>query len=367
MTQQPTTPTGIPTSADVARRAGVSRATVSYVLNDTAGGRVGEETRQRVRAAADELGYIPHAAARALRAGHSGIVLLATPEITFGPLFSEFFAELRAGLRDHGYTAVIYGDNGQGGAAGPGDDRVGGEESAARVWAELRPTAVLAGLGTPVTARSAELLRRSGTKAVITMAGPPVPGTHALLLDQSQVGAAAAEHLLARGHRAIGVVVPTDRSLELFSLPRLEGARTAAAAFAEALPGTSGAAAAPAASGVRIERIDLDYTEQAAARLAADWRGLGLSGLFSYNDEFAMLLMSAFQDAGIGIPDEVALVGADDLMLARLLRPRLTSVRQILPSGRILADLIDRLIRNPGTPPEIHDLSTANIVTRDSS
>ena len=351
MSQQPSTPAstpvGAPTSTDVARRAGVSRATVSYVLNDTAGGRVGEETRQRVRAAAAELGYIPHAAARSLRAGHSGIVLLAAPEITLGPLFTEFFAELRAGLHDHGYTAVIFGDRSQ-----DADDQ---GESAARAWAELRPSAVLAGLGTALTPRAADLLKRSGTRAVITMGGPPVAGTHSLLLDQREIGVAAANHLLAHGHRSIGVVVPTDRSLDLFSRPRLAGVRTAAAA-----------AAFPDAP-VRVEQLDLDYTEQAAAELAADWRGLGLSGLFSYNDEFAMLLMSAFQDAGIGIPDDVALVGADDLMLARLLRPRLTSVRQIMPSGRSLADLVDRLIRHPDTPPEQHDLGAARIVVRESS
>lgn len=359
MTQQPDTTTGIPmtavatsaipTSADVARRAGVSRATVSYVLNDTAGGRVSEQTRQRVRAAADELGYIPHAAARSLRAGHSGIVLLAAPEVTLGPLFNEFFAELRTGLRDHGYTAVLYGDHSR--------DATDHGESAARVWAELRPTAVLAGLGTGITARAAELLKRSGTRAVITMGGPRVAGTHSLVLDQRAVGVTAANHLLERGHRSIGVVVPTDRTLDLFSLPRLAGVQQTAAA----------ASSAASAEGVRVERLDLDYTEQAAADLAAAWPGLGLTGLFGYNDEYAMLLMSAFQDAGVAVPEEVALVGADDLMLARLLRPRLTSVRQLLPSGRTLADLIDRLIRNPDTPSENHDLGTSSIVARDSS
>ena len=342
MTQQPTAPSATPTSADVARRAGVSRATVSYVLNDTPGGRVGEQTRQRVRAAADELGYIPHAAARALRAGHSGIVLLAMPEVILGPLFNAFFTELRAGLADHGYTAVLYG--------APSADA--GAEAAARLWAELRPSAVLAGLGTPLNARAVELLKRSGTKAVVAMGGPPVAGTHALDLDQRRIGAVAGEHLLSRGHRSIGVVVPTDRGLDIFSAPRLAGVHDAAAARPD--------------GGVRVERLDLDYTEQAAAALAADWPGLGLSGLFGYNDEYAMLLMSAFQDAGVAIPGQVALVGADDLMLARLLRPRLTSVRQLLPPGRSLGDLIDRLIRNPDTPPERHDLATVRIVARDS-
>ncbi|TDT95303.1 LacI family transcriptional regulator [Streptomyces sp. 846.5] len=342
MTQQSAARTGTPTSADVARRAGVSRATVSYVLNDTAGGRVSEQTRQRVRAAADELGYIPHAAARSLRAGHSGIVLLTTPDITFGPLFNDFYAELRSGLRAHGYTAVLYGDTGN------------DSETAARLWAELRPSAVIAGLGTALTPRSADLLKRSGTRAVLTLGGPPVQGVHALVMDQRGVGAAAGAHLLERGHRSIGVIVPTDHSLDLFSLPRLAGVRAAA--------GAAGAAG----NGGLVERLDLDYTEEAAADLAARWRGLGHTALFSYNDEFAMLLMSAFQDAGIDIPGELALVGADDLMLARLLRPRLSTVRQILPGGRQLADLIDHLIRHPDSPPEVVDLPTATVVVRDS-
>jgi DNA-binding LacI/PurR family transcriptional regulator len=351
MTQQPPAPatapqdaldgltTATPTSADVARLAGVSRATVSYVLNDTAGGRVGEQTRQRVRAAAAELGYIPHAAARSLRAGHTGIVLMATPDVTMGPLFNRFFNELRAGLRGHGYTAVLYGDP------------VGaGAESAARLWAELRPSAVLANLSGTLTPRAVELLKRSGTRAVMTLGGPPVAGAHALLMDQREVGATAAAHLLARGHRSIGVVVPADRSLDLFSLPRLAGVQ----------------AAADAAGGVRVERLELDYTEESAAELAARWRGSGLTALFGYNDEYSMLVMSAFQDAGVRIPDEAALVGADDLMLARLLRPRLTTVHQMLPSGQHLADLIDRLVQNPDTPPEVHDLATSGIVVRDS-
>ena len=342
MTQRSAARTGTPTSADVARRAGVSRATVSYVLNDTAGGRVSEQTRQRVRAAADELGYIPHAAARALRAGHSGIVLLAAPDIPFGPLFNTFYAELRAGLHAHGYTVVLYGD------AGAGNDQ---GESAARAWAELRPTAVLAGPGSSLTPRSAELLKRSGTRAVITLGGPPVPGAHALLMDQREVGATAAAHLLGRGHRSIGVIVPTDRALDLFSLPRLAGVRAAADA---------------AGAGVTVTRLDLDYTEASAADLAARWHGLDLTALFSYNDEFAMLLMSAFQDAGVQIPGDVAMVGADDVMLARLLRPRLTTVRQTPPGGGNLADLIERLIQNPDAPLEVHDLATSGIVVRDS-
>jgi DNA-binding LacI/PurR family transcriptional regulator len=328
-----------PTSADVARLAGVSRATVSYVLNDTAGGRVSEKTRLRVRAAADQLGYVPHAAARSLRAGHTGLVLLAAPEITFGPLFNEFFTDLRAGLRGHGYTAVLYGTR---------SDLSGRE--IARAWAELRPTAVVTGLTDDLTPDGVDILRRSGTRAVLALTERPVPGAHSLLLDQSSVGATAGEHLLARGHRELGVVMPTDPSLRRFSEPRLAGMRQAATA-----------------PGARVEPLELDYTEEAAAALAARWPSLGLTALFCYNDEYAALVLAAFQDAGLAVPGDAALVGADDLMLARVLRPRLTSVHISLPGGLALADLIDRLIREPDARPETHPLGSTRIAVRDSS
>lgn len=341
MTKQPTAPT----SADVARLAGVSRATVSYVLNDAVGGRVGEETRLRVRAAAEQLGYVPHAAARSLRAGRTGVVLLNSPDAVWGPLFNEHVGALRTGLRRRGYTLVIYGDTGSG----------AGSEAAARQWAELRPAAVLTPLGDTPTPAAIELLKHAGTRAVFTLSEEKVPGAHALKFDQRTVGAAAANHLVRRGRRAIGAVVPTDPTLELFSLPRIEGVAAAVEAGSRA------------GERIRVERIDLDYTEEAAARLAAEWPSLGLDGLFAYNDEYAMLVLSAFQDAGIAVPEEVSLVGADDLMLCRLLRPRLTSVRLPMPSGGFLAELIDRLVQNPDGPEEMHDYGEARIVVRESS
>src|SRR3954447_11730402 len=72
------------TATDVAREAGVSQATVSYVLNDTPGQTIPEQTRQRVRAAMDRLAYTPHAAARALRRGHSDTVLFVLPDWPLG-------------------------------------------------------------------------------------------------------------------------------------------------------------------------------------------------------------------------------------------------------------------------------------------
>ncbi|MBL1089029.1 MULTISPECIES: LacI family DNA-binding transcriptional regulator [Streptomyces] len=333
-----------PTSAAVARLAGVSRATVSYVLNGQAEGRVGARTQARVRAAAEELGYVPHAAARTLRAGRGSIVLLAAPADTvpaFGPLFTRFLAGFQTALHGLGYTGVLHGAP----AASP--------MAAARAWAELRPAAVLALHGPPLDTPAVELLHRAGTAAVLTHGPSAPPGAHALLLDQREAGLRAGEHLLAGGRRRIGVVRPADPGLADFAGARLAGVREAAAGR----PGTE------------VHPLDLELTEESAARLAADWSGPGLDGVFAYNDEYAMLLMRALQDAGHTIgtgPDEIGVVGADDLLLARLLRPRLTSVRaEITPPDRIAA-LVAALIRDPDRSPAVHRVGTFRVEGRES-
>ncbi|MFG2288130.1 LacI family DNA-binding transcriptional regulator [Streptomyces sp. NPDC048595] len=334
-----------PTSAAVARRAGVSRATVSYVLNGQAAGRVGERTQARVRAAAEELGYVPHAAARSLRAGRGRIVLLAAHADAvpvFGPLFTRFLAGFQTALHGLGYTVVLHGAP----AASP--------VAAARAWAELRPAAVLTLHGPPLDAAAVELLHRSGTAAVLTHGPSAPPGAHTLLLDQREAGLRAGEHLLAGGRRRIGVVRPAEPGLAAFAEPRLAGVRAAAAAH----------------PGARVRPLDLALTEESAARLAADWPRWDLDAVFAYNDEYAMLLMRALQDAGrtigAGSPDGIAVVGADDLLLARLLRPRLTSVRAEITAPDRIAELVDALIRAPGTAPATHRLGTFHVQARDS-
>lgn len=337
---RPPTDRPVPTSADVARLAGVSRATVSYVLNNTSAVRISEPTRRKVREAAEELAYVPHAAARSLRAGHTRIVLLPTAHVPVGPLYSGFLNELQWALRRLDYTVVQYGSLGLDG------------DEAARAWAELRPVAVVSLGEIALTPRGVGILKRSGAKAVITLGPQRVDGAHALVMDQREIGSCAVGHLLARGRRRIGVVMPGQPGLELFSEPRLAGAKDAATA---------------SATGARVEPLPLSYTEESAAALAARWNGLGLDAVYAYNDEYAMLLMRALQDAGVDIPGDTAVLGADDLLLGRLLRPRLSTVRIDLVTGERLAALVDRVVREPGGEPEQHDLIGALAVRREST
>ncbi|MQY10125.1 HTH-type transcriptional regulator GalR [Streptomyces sp. RB5] len=334
MTDQPTR--AAPTSADVARRAGVSRATVSYVLNDSGTARISDATRARVLAAAADLGYVPHAAARSLRSGRTRMVLLPYPSTPMGPLVYGFFAALRHSLAERGYAVASFG----------GPHAPGGLDTA-RGWAELRPAALLVADGAALTPEGVDLLRRSGVGALVAFAPRPVPGVHTVLADQCRVGAAAAGRLLARGCRRLGVVVPETAAAQGLGLSRLRGAEEAA--------------------GARVERLDLACTEESAARLAARWPALGLDGVFAYNDEYAMLLMRALQDAGVDVPGRTAVVGAGDLLLGRLLRPRLTSVRIGLPDASRLAALIDELVADPGAVPTVVGELKIEVVARESA
>lgn len=166
-------------------------------------------------------------------------------------------------------------------------------------------------------------------------------------MDQAEVGARAAAHLVERGRSRIGVIVPQEEGLELFSAPRLAGARSV--------------------EGARTEVLPMAYTEQSAAELAGRWRSLGLDSVFAYNDEYAMLLMRALQDEGLDVPGDVAVMGADDLLIGRLLRPRLSTVQIELPTGDHLASLVDRAVREPSEITRRHDLMAATAVHREST
>ncbi|WP_370410351.1 LacI family DNA-binding transcriptional regulator [Streptomyces fradiae] len=310
------------TSADVARLAGVSRATVSFVLNATPSARISEATKAKVRAAAEELGYVPHAAAASLRAGRTDLVVLPASVSAMGRLFSDWVDELESALGGRGYTVVLHGDR----SADP--------LTAARAWARLRPAAVVSMGDERMTPEAVRILLQAGTKAVVTVAPAPVTGAYTLIGDQTGVGIAATEHLVERGRTRIGVVMPVERGLSAFSEPRLAGAKRVAAE-----------------RGAEITPLPMRYSDEAAAALATLCRELGLDAVFGYNDEYAALLSAALADRGTAVPEEIAVVGADDLLLARVVRPRLTSVRYHLPGAGELADAVDRLVRDGAAAP----------------
>ncbi|MEV4946963.1 LacI family DNA-binding transcriptional regulator [Streptomyces sp. NPDC053755] len=309
------------TSSDVARLAGVSRATVSFVLNDTQGHRVSDTTRARVLEAADRLGYVPHAAARSLRAGRSDLVLMPASVSAMGRLVSDWVDDLHSALDRHGYTVVLH--------AGRFADPL----EAARAWAELRPAAVVALDGDRLSPQAADLLRRAGVRGLLAFASRPLPGVHTIAFDHARIGATAAEHLIARGRTRIGVVMPPERGLDAFARPRLAGAETVAARHT-----------------ATVTPLELAYTRESATALARRWASLGLDSVFAYNDEYAALLLHALRAEGLAVPDEVAIVGSDDLVLSAYQEPPLSTIRLDLASPARIADALHELIETGSAP-----------------
>ena len=331
-----TTPTRPPTSADVAQLANVSRATVSFVLNNVWDSRVSEETRDRVLKAANELAYVPHAMARSLRAGRSSLVLIPFFDWPYNLDSLAFLQELGGQLDHLGYTVML---------------QMGHTESmlaAAQTWASLRPVGVILSVE-DLPRQVVDMLYKAGTRAVIAFGETSSDLVTTVVNDFTTVGVCAAHHLATKGHRDLAVIVPRDPRIFRIGMQRLRGV--------EQVPGLT------------VERIDLSYNWEEAMSLATKWRqGPRPTGVFTYNDEYGMLLMRALQDAGLTIPDDIALVGCDDLPLCELLRPQLTSI-QTSPdlSARTVATFFDGLIqgRDDEEPPLA--LISPKIVARASS
>lgn len=320
--------TGPVTGADVARVAGVSRATVSYAMNDTADARIPEETRRRVRDIARELGYEPRSDARSLRRGRTDLVVLPTYTIPFGRLLNDFVDGLGRELHRLGHTLITYGD-----PESP-------PEAAARAWAALRPAAVIVMPNRLTEQSTAYLTARGITVIVLGWGAEHVPGA-SLLLDgeTDRAGFVAAEHLIAAGRRDIAVLVPKVdhpglEGLAALGLGRLAGVREAAAA---------------APHEVRVRVVEMSETPQDAAAVVASWSGELPDAVFGYNDEYGALLMGALQDTGVRVPEDIALVGTDDLPLCEMVRPRLSSVG--FTSSIPLASIASRIADAVKSPP----------------
>jgi DNA-binding LacI/PurR family transcriptional regulator len=304
------------TSADVAREAGVSRATVSHVLNDVGRGRVSDATRSRVLAAADRLGYVPNAAAAALRAGRTSLVLVGLPAWPLGPPVAAAISSLVSELARRGYTPLVH------------IDHAGAADGLLRACERARPVGVIA-LAEDLTSERANRLRRHGARAVIVgSARHPDEGQPALVFDQAAVGRAAVDHLAARGH---GVILALMPSTDAAGVGKLAQERL------------RGAAAAAAARGVRldVERLPADADAAASVVVPALRRVDGPSAVYAFNDEYALAAIAALAEAGVAVPDRVAVIGCDDSPAARLIRPRLTTIRMV--DDALWAELADVL------------------------
>ncbi|HET8619597.1 MAG TPA: LacI family DNA-binding transcriptional regulator [Acidimicrobiales bacterium] len=318
---------GPSTLEDVAARAGVSRATVSRVVNGSP--RVSDEARRAVEAAVAELGYTPNRAARSLAGSRSETIALVVSEPSVRLFADPFFAATTLGvtraLAATRYQLVLMMT----------------QSDADRARAEAH---LLRG-GTDgvllLSARAGDPLagRLAGAGVPTVVAGRPPAGAAVGFVDADNAGGArtAVDHLVAGGHWVIGTVAgPAD----------MAPGRDRRAGWAAALA----AAGRPAPDDLVAEA---DFTREggALATRALLRRRPDLDGLFVASDLMALGALDALRAAGRRVPGQVAVVGFDDTELARSADPPLTTVRQPIEElGHEMATLLLAQIEEGAAP-----------------
>lgn len=313
------------TSADVARLAGVSRATVSYVLNDTPHQTISAGTRARVLDAAAGLGYAPSAAARTLRTGRSDVVLCLLPDWPIGHEVGALLANLSAELDRAGLMFLAH----------PGTRRPAGH-----LWRSINPAAVLS--FRRFSAEETESMLAAGVAPVVApLSRPGTPEG-----PQQRIGNLQAAHLAAAGHSRIGYAYPDDDRVRAFADPRLEGVRARCTELGLAPP--------------LVRTVPLE--PEPAAGAVREWCASGVTAVCAYNDEVALAVL-----AGREAPDGLAVIGVDDIPAARLATPALTTVTTDQAAVAVhLATAVLAAVH--GEPEPVLDLASAiRVVVRASA
>lgn len=317
------------TSADVAKEAGVSRSTVSFVLNGTKGQTIPEPTQQRVLEAAARLRYTPSAEARTLSRGRSDVVLIyQPPQLPLSTNLGALVEFLTAEFATVGLTAVIH----------PWARRPDGE-----VWTAITPVAVLAW---DLPDRDVAAMRRDGVRAVVSLTAESDPvaqwiwGPRENSIARLQVG-----RLLKAGHRRLGYARPDDEHLAEASERRLRALQRACAEHG--LP-------APVALSTPSDK------EGAAAAIEAvtTWREMvpAVTGVCAHDDVAALAVLAGLRERGLTAPADLAVIGALDSPAARLAAPPLTMVAvDMRDTARYLVEAVASLLENRPVPvgPEV--------------
>lgn len=337
-----------PTQVDVARIAGVSRATVSYVLNGLTEGRVSisDETRQRVLDAIEELGYEPDARAQALRSGNTRTIALIIPDLR-NPHFCEYATGIEEAARAAGYHMLL-------------SSTTLNDEYAVEVFKDLARRRfdglILASsfiLESKEAQATLDQVRKSGLPIVELSDNY---GVDAVAADYRDATMEAMDYLLSLGHRRIGLIygIGGVGGHELAD-DRLQPYRASLEA-----------AGIPIDNDLIVEcgpTIEDGY--QASQRL------LELpsrpTAIVAINDLLVIGALRAAADRGLQVPKDISFVSYDDIPMANYLLPRLTTVtKDALNSGRKAFEVLLARIQTPDLPRQVIH-SPARLIIREST
>ncbi|MFD6453979.1 LacI family DNA-binding transcriptional regulator [Nocardia sp. NPDC060220] len=279
-----------PTHADVARLANVSTATVSYVLNNSAGKRISARTREAVYRAAGQLGYRPNVAARNLARGESGVVLSILPRVAVGDMPIQAGSLMAAALAQYGLLQVQIFET---------EDY----ERIIDAIDNLDPIAVVSLFPLSSDARGKV---RAAKVPLIEIGLLPALGDPLLTVGAMRVG-----HLVSRGHRKIAfgrTDIAKWRALGDYWLQGIVDA-----ARAHDLPP------------ITVDEV----TASGAAELVTRWVRDGVTAVCAQSDEIAGLVLHGLREAGLRCPHDLAVIGIEANPMGALCDPPLTTVEYI--------------------------------------
>lgn len=313
------------TLRDVAALAGVSIKTVSNVVNGYE--HIRPSTRQRVTAAIEELGYQPNLAARNLRAGRTGVIGLAVPELRFS-YFAELADAVLAAARQRGYVVLI--------------EQTGGEREAEVELLRGPRVSMMDGLlfsPLGLTTDDADVL---DVPYPLVLLGERIfngPTDH-VTMDNVAGAAQATAHLVALGRRRIAVLGAHEGEQMGSATLRLEGYQQALRA--------AGLAFDPTLVVVHQGWHRTDGAEAARELLA---RSTPFDAVFALNDELALGAMRVLLQAGLRVPQDVAVIGFDDVAESQFAMPSLTTVdpNRAQIAHEAVEALVERIAAAPAT------------------
>lgn len=319
---------------DVAKAAGVSVSTVSRVLNNKDD--VAAETYERVQQVISELKYVSSLAARGMRSCRTNVIGLITPDVT-SPYSIAILQGVNQAIAQLDYDLIIYPNR---------NSHRNASATQETYFVSLLNGSIADGVivVTPVTANFS-------TAAPIVVIDPnnSKPDYPAIISTHQDGTAQAMKYLLSLGHRRIGFIS---------GRPELVSATQRLNSYRDSLT----------ASGISIEEILIEtgnYTTEAAVPCAR--RLLALSkpptAIFAANDQTAIGVYQAAQEVGVKIPDDLSVIGFDNLRESALLDPPLTTIDQfIFEMGRIAVDMIVKLINGELPESNLHKISTQLVI-----
>ncbi len=331
-----------PTQTDVAKLAGVSRATVSYVLNNRTGGRIRitKETRQKVLKAVQEMGYEPHALARSLRSGLSHVIGLLIPD-THNPLYLDVVAGVEDEAMQRGYYLVLVSIN-----LDPERER-----HCLRSLSQRR----LDGL---ILAPTFTNLLQEEVQTLLERTSPVVflglhVETDCVYNDRTSGTEALMDHLISLGHKRIGFINGVVRPGAAENRMQVYGEKTAALGLPanEQLLRNCGPTIQ---DGYAAARELLDLAQPPTA-------------IWAVNDLLAIGALRAIRECGLHVPEDISLAGFDDIAFACQVYPPLTTVcvhgEQL---GRQAARMLFQRIKDPDREP-MQEMIGTELVIRQST